>query len=513
MFAVPPDINDAARARAPCGKESMSEDSRRFYKITGVLGEGGFGRVYRARLEGAEGFLKDVAVKLLSDDCPSEEMLRRFRDESRILGLVRDRAVITVDAPTRLGGRWAVVMELVEGTTASHLLRRGLFPPRVACEVVQEVSRALHRMYNHPGPDGSPLKLLHRDIKPPNIQITMHGDVKILDFGVARAEYGNRESKTTTHIAGTYGYIAPERILGVEGPAADIYSLGIVLRALVTGKKPSRKTDEEDGPPSEPVDPDVARVMLLAKSMVRRQEKRRPSAKQVEDRCRELVRELDGPLLRDWAEEHVPAATRVRQDDLVGTVLSETMATVPVVLTNNVLRRADSETTERRMKTAAFGVFVAGSSAVAVLCLVVVGLTFVFLQLDLARPERVTVAEPQRIDEPVVVPSEPAVVPVEEPDPTPEPPATPIPVPKPPPPTPTVQMYKVILGSTPMGAKVTVDGEAVGETPLMGVSLTTGEHRIGMKLGDGAAERVIRVGKRQPKRYIWKGGDEWESFF
>ena len=82
----------------------MAGDRRR-YQILGVLGQGGFGRVYRARLQGPQGFVKDVAIKLLNDPDAPESVLRRFRDESRILGLIRDRAVINVDPPTRLEGR------------------------------------------------------------------------------------------------------------------------------------------------------------------------------------------------------------------------------------------------------------------------------------------------------------------------------------------------------------------------------------------------------------------------
>ena len=115
---------------ASSGERAPVENRR--YRITHILGKGGFGIVYRARLEGSEGFQKDVAVKLLSDEDPPAEVLTRFRDEARILGLLRDPHIITVDPPTRLGGRWAVVMEFVDGANTADLLKKGTLPPAIA---------------------------------------------------------------------------------------------------------------------------------------------------------------------------------------------------------------------------------------------------------------------------------------------------------------------------------------------------------------------------------------------
>ncbi|MCA9567540.1 MAG: serine/threonine protein kinase, partial [Myxococcales bacterium] len=303
------------------------QDESRRYRILEVVGEGGFGKVYRARLEGAEGFAKDVAIKLLSDDEAPEIVLQRFRDESRILGLVRDRAIVTVDPPTRLDGRWAVVMEFVDGVNCQVLMKRTPLPPRTAMEIVQEVARALDNVYNQEGPDGTPLHLVHRDIKPGNIQVTPSGTVKILDFGIARAEFQARESKTTTHIGGTFGYIAPERLHGEEGPASDVYSLGIVLGALVTGRRCTTKnrTKIEEWVAQ---DEDLAKVWALSKRMAHVDPEERPSAREVEDECAALGPTLRGEPLRRWAEQNVQAKPDFIEDHLIGNVLTETMAHV-----------------------------------------------------------------------------------------------------------------------------------------------------------------------------------------
>jgi serine/threonine protein kinase len=208
------------------------------YRFLSVVGEGGFGRVYRVRMETDDGFNKDVAVKILGDAAPAAALLKRFRDEAKILGLLRDRAIVSADPPIQIAGRWAVVMEFVDGVSLGAMITRGPVPPGVAVEVVGEVARSLHHAWHQEGPEGQPLQLLHRDIKPDNIQLTPSGEVKLLDFGIARANFKEREFKTRHALGGTPGYIAPERTQGVELPAGDVYSLSVVLHEAVTGIRP-----------------------------------------------------------------------------------------------------------------------------------------------------------------------------------------------------------------------------------------------------------------------------------
>ena len=138
--------------------DTTSSTVERRYVVRSLIGEGGFGKVYRAELTTTQGFRKDVAVKLLHKANVPEAMLGRFRDEARILGLVRDRAVVSVDPPTLLDGQWAVVMDYVDGASAQRLLKAsGPMPPTVALEIVQEVARALDSVWRQPGPDGRPL--------------------------------------------------------------------------------------------------------------------------------------------------------------------------------------------------------------------------------------------------------------------------------------------------------------------------------------------------------------------
>lgn len=312
----------------PSPGEHQSLDVRR-YRITDILGEGGFGRVYRARLEGPEGFTKDVAVKLLTIVDPSPDDLQRFRDEARILGLIRDRNIVNVDPPTRLGGKWAVVMEFVDGASCEYLVvKHGPLPLGVVLEIVEEVARTLDNLWKHPGENGAPLQLLHRDIKPSNIQITPTGQVKILDFGIARAAFGAREAHTTAHIGGTKGYIAPERLEGDESPKGDIFSLGMVMHKLVTGQLPKMGS---------PIDPRLTKggerikleVLKLAERMRSPKPDDRPTARQVESMCRMLRGTTGDADLREWASKFVPNTVSLGNDALIGKTLTETLSGIP----------------------------------------------------------------------------------------------------------------------------------------------------------------------------------------
>ncbi len=509
----------------------MSEDGVS-YHILGVLGQGGFGKVYRARLQTATGFTKEVAVKVLHDESPPNALLKRFRDEARILGLLRDRAIVGVEPPVMLGGRWAVVMDFVDGRSCSAILEDGPFPAGVALEIIEEIARALHNAYNQAGPNGKPLQLLHRDIKPDNIQVTPSGDVCLLDFGIAKANFEEREYKTRQALGGTPGYIAPERLEGVEDPKGDVFSLGVTLHEMITGERPRYAAPtvqfETDGPAQDIEelevpealldDPEIRKILELAGWMRTYDYEQRPAAREVEDRCRRLRKDMDATILREWAEANVPPLTEFEQDERTGTTLTldsgaeATPIPAPVVAVPTPQESGGSGL--------AMGALLGGGTVVVMgMALIVVVLVAVIGWLATSQPTDPPV-DPAAIDAPAPAPEpDPAPVepPVQEPEPAPDPtPAprpdprpppvvitlpspgaspvpTPTPTPDPPTPAPTPEPERptglVVVKTIPSGATVKLRGQTLSKSGA-GYKLPPGTHVLEVYSTSGESTRI-----------------------
>ena len=302
----------------------MNQGGRR-YRVLEPVGRGSFGTVYRAELLGDGGFAKMVALKILNSDVDDAgEVATRLRDEARVLGLVRHRAIVQVDGLVRLEGRWAVVMEYVEGLDLRRLLAAtGKVPAGPALEIAGEVASALHVTFNGVGPDGKPLRLLHRDIKPSNIQVTTAGETKVLDFGVARADFDAREAETRSLVFGSIGYMAPERLDLIDGPEGDVYGLGSVLYEMVTAKRFGKTSGKESRHKArllealdtvwEATGKQNEDLVRLIESMMAYEPSHRPSARDIERSCAALRRQIGGELFPDWCERVVhPAVVQER---------------------------------------------------------------------------------------------------------------------------------------------------------------------------------------------------------
>ena len=312
----------------------------RRYEVRYPLGKGGFGTVYRADLLGAGGFAKPVALKILNNDLDGmEEVAARMRDEARMLGLLRHRAIVMVDGLVMLDGRWAIVMEFVEGVDLSYVVESQGMPVGAALEVIEEVAGALRVAWEKEGPDGHPLHLLHRDIKPANIQVTAQGEVKVLDFGIARANFGAREAKTQNVLFASRPYMAPERLDLIETHKGDVYSLGVVLYELLAGdilgpaaaseRRHQQKIIEavsvlrDKGVPQLVLD-------LLAVCLAFEPDER-PSASEVAKLARTIRREMSDIALIDWCEREVPklrGMPKTGDDPMSGRVLVESSGAI-----------------------------------------------------------------------------------------------------------------------------------------------------------------------------------------
>ncbi|HJN77698.1 MAG TPA: serine/threonine-protein kinase [Myxococcota bacterium] len=322
----------------------MQPAQGRRYRILEVLGSGGFGTVYRAEVLTVTGLRREVALKVLNENAASnEDAAKRLRDEARILSNLNHFGIVRVDDLLQLDGRWTMVMELVRGVDCSRIVRSvGPPPASVSLDIVSGVARTLHAVSKATGPDGSKLALVHRDVKPANILLTEGGAVKLLDFGVARANVESREAETQqAYVMGSLPYLAPERYGFEDTPAGDVYALGCVLYELFVGKRfgrtrPSRRQHRvklRDGLHDawESVAPDMREDILpiLGEALAYEGEDR-PAPRDLATRIEALRHRASGPTLADWAEkvvgELVRAGREVEADSMCGRVLTENLS-------------------------------------------------------------------------------------------------------------------------------------------------------------------------------------------
>lgn len=341
---------------AHSGDEVCMEPRRRF-RFLREIAQGGFGKVYLAEMITGESFSSVVAIKLLHGRwLDNDEIVMRSRDEARLLGRIRHRNIVRVEDLTSINAQCAIVMEYLEGVdlkSASTWLRdHGLsFPYHAIFEILGAVAAALDAAYNQsPLQGGQPLHVIHRDIKPSNCMITAEGEVKVLDFGTARATFEDREAKTQALAFGSQAYMAPERMLAEpDSPSGDVFSLGVTLYELLTLKSFGKiylRPDKfeatlqarlaEVGPDGRPVinlsglDPGLqAEVMALLRSMLAYDASARPSAAQIQDRMEHLAEQCRDTGLKRFARERVReimAATATAPDPgdpLPGTTVFE----------------------------------------------------------------------------------------------------------------------------------------------------------------------------------------------
>jgi serine/threonine protein kinase/tetratricopeptide (TPR) repeat protein len=233
----PPD-DVAAGMLADAQANSILGRTLGHYRIDSLLGAGGMGEVYRARDIRLD---RDVAVKILPEQFAHDsEALRRFEREAKAVAALSHPNILSIfDYGAEQGLNYAV-MELLEGETLGARLQRGAVGWRDAVEVGSAVAEGLAAAHAK--------GVIHRDLKPENIFLTAGGQVKILDFGVARIKQivmPDSETLTTAEttrpgaILGTIGYMSPEQVRGDRADApSDIFSLGCVLYEMVSGRRP-----------------------------------------------------------------------------------------------------------------------------------------------------------------------------------------------------------------------------------------------------------------------------------
>jgi serine/threonine-protein kinase len=199
------------------------------YEIAAPLGRGGMATVYRGR-DRVLG--RAVAVKVLAERYAGDEkFVTRFRREARAAAGLNHTNIVSVFDTGDSDGQHYIVMEMVNGETLSDLLKReGPLSPDRAAWIAGSIARALHAAHGR--------DLIHRDVKPGNVMLTRDGDVKVMDFGIARAATDDTLTQTGM-VLGTASYLSPEQSRGEPvDHRSDIYSLGCVLYEMLGGRPP-----------------------------------------------------------------------------------------------------------------------------------------------------------------------------------------------------------------------------------------------------------------------------------
>ncbi|MBI5481405.1 MAG: serine/threonine protein kinase, partial [Deltaproteobacteria bacterium] len=235
------------------------------YRVLSKLASGGMADLYVAVLRGAAGFERRTVVKFMRPELASQDECRRmFIDEARIMASLSHANVVSVLDFGEADGGYFLALEYVEGVDLRRALRqRGRLEPPLATYVAAGVLQGLAYVHDRCGPGGEPLNIVHRDVSPSNILLGRNGDVKLGDFGIAKAMLATARTEPGT-LKGKLSYMSPEQASGLPvDRRSDLFSLGVVLYVALLGRLPVEADSEAAllraicaGTPHDPLDVD-----------------------------------------------------------------------------------------------------------------------------------------------------------------------------------------------------------------------------------------------------------------
>jgi serine/threonine-protein kinase len=292
------------------------------YRILRKIAHGGMAEIFLAMQTGAEGFQKPVVLKrILPAFAADPHFVRMLVDEAHIASSLNHSHLVQVLDLGKSGGQFFLVLEFVDGWSLEQVRRRAQkarlkFPLPLALYIVSSLCRALQYVHQRER-DGKPLGIVHRDVSPQNVLLGREGEVKLADFGIAKAA-GRREKSATGIIKGKFAYMSPEQSIGGALDArSDLFSVGTLLYILTTGRKPfdaptdvevlmqvRRARYEKPTALNKDFSPEVERFIARALRVDRG--KRWQSAEQMADRLDAILIKLgqvSGPAaLKRWLE-------------------------------------------------------------------------------------------------------------------------------------------------------------------------------------------------------------------
>jgi serine/threonine protein kinase len=266
------------------------------YLLLDRIAVGGMSEIYRARMTAAAGVTKHVVIKkILPHYADNAAFVSMFINEARIAVGLSHGNISQVFDFGEVEGEYYLAMEWVHGQPLSKVMRRARekelasLPVPLALRVATEMLQGLAYAHNRLDDDGRPLNIVHRDVSPQNVLLGYEGQIKLVDFGIARARLASRGETEATAVQGKYLYFSPEQAQGRELDArADIFAAGVVLYEMLCGQLPwhgermevlPRIASGDFAPPralNPSLSPELERIILTAMALER--EKRYPSA-------------------------------------------------------------------------------------------------------------------------------------------------------------------------------------------------------------------------------------------
>ncbi len=218
-------------------------DSQQRYRVVEKLESGGMAEVFRAESEGLQGFKKQVAIKrVLPHLSEKKKFISMFLDEARLSAHLSHSNCVQVFDIGVGDNAYFIVMEFVDGANLKAIaesLRKNNkeFPVSNVAFIAQEICKGLAYAHELRDPNGVDLHIVHRDMSPPNVLVTKYGEVKIVDFGLAKAN-SQLERSEPGIIKGKFSYLSPEAAMGQEVDSrTDIFAVGIILWELLAGRR------------------------------------------------------------------------------------------------------------------------------------------------------------------------------------------------------------------------------------------------------------------------------------
>ncbi|WNG41841.1 protein kinase [Archangium minus] len=456
------------------------------YQLLARLAVGGMAEIWLARQTGPRGFEKFVAIKRLVEKLSSDtEFVGLFLDEARLAAQLNHPHIVQIFELGEEEGAYYIAMEYLAGETLTSIARacarqKKLLPLALAVRFVADAAEGLAYAHAKQGPDGALLGIVHRDVSPQNILVTYDGTVKLLDFGIAKA--ANRETQTQVgQVRGKAAYMSPEQARGepLDG-RSDIFSLGIVLFELVTGTRLFPSTESlaamnmlADGTPlpiAHERNPRVPESLsrIISRALARQPAQRYASARHFHAALTEWLR--GQPKEPDSCEmarfmmqlfgERIQERARLLETARVGELTPSSVRRVAGrSQSGSSMPARVTGTQELTLKLPAprwrRWPWLAGAAGVSLLAI-----TGVFFAL------RASPVEPSIVHAPPVA----------------ERPPTPV---KPP---------VLTIETAPPGARISVDGQEVGVSPLTLETLAPGEHLVKALLeGREPVERPVKL--------------------